>query len=117
VADFRNKRISVFDLSGGWLRNISAPLNNCGDPVFFRPAGLGIDAVGRLYVVDNAFSMLAVLNSAGGLLDTIGLRYELDQCRYWTGDLSLPVDAVADGTLIYVTSNEERLLKVFEVSP
>jgi len=113
VSDYYNRRIRVFDLSGGWLRDIFAPLNDQGDPVFYRPAGLGIDPEGNLYVVDNALSCVAKINSQGDLLETIGYR----DGQYWTGDLSIPVDAAGYGTKIYVTSNGQRQLRVFEVVP
>lgn len=113
VADFMNKRIAVFDLAGNWLRNIVTPLNDAGDPVFFRPSGLGIDPSGNLYVVDNALSCVAIINGNGALIDSIGYR----NGQYWTGELDLPVDAAADGMRIYVTSNRQKLLVIFEVIP
>lgn len=113
VADFMNKRIAVFDLAGNWLRNILPPLNDAGDPVFFRPSGLGMDPSGNLYVVDNALSCVAIINSNGALIDAIGYR----NGQYWTGEIDLPVDAAADGRRIYVTSNRQKLLVIFEVVP
>jgi hypothetical protein len=113
VSDYYNRRIRVYDLNGGWLRDIFAPPNDQGDPVFYRPAGLGIDPEGNLYVVDNALSCVAKINSQGDLLETIGYR----DGQYWTGELSIPVDAVGFGTKIYVTSNGQRQLRVFEVVP
>jgi DNA-binding beta-propeller fold protein YncE len=113
VSDYHNRRIRVYDLSGSWLRDIFAPDNDQGDPVFYRPAGLGIDPEGNLYVVDNALSCVAKINSQGDLLETIGYR----DGQYWTGELSVPVDAAAYGTKIYVTSNGQRQLRVFEVVP
>jgi DNA-binding beta-propeller fold protein YncE len=113
VSDFFNKRIRVFGLGGGWLRDIEAPPNDQGDPVFYRPIGLGIDPEGNLYVVDNALACVAKISSQGVLLDTIGYR----DGEYWTGELAAPVDAAAYGTKIYVTSNGQRQLRVFEVVP
>lgn len=123
VTDFNNKRIRVYDLSGSWLRDIYAPLNDPddiyapfndqGDPVFWKPAGIGIDSEGNLYVVDNALSSVAKINSQGDLLQTIGYS----EGQYWTGELSIPVDAAAYGTKIYVTSNGQRELRIFEVTP
>jgi DNA-binding beta-propeller fold protein YncE len=113
VADFWNGRIAVFDLAGVWLRNILPPPNDSGDPIFFRAAGLGTDPAGNLYVVDNALSCVAIIDGEGALIDAIGYR----DGKYWTGDLAVPVDAAADGERIYVTSNRQRLLVVFEVIP
>ncbi len=113
VTDFMNQRIVIFDIEGRWIGNISPPLNDIGDPVFYRPAGLGIDPTGNLYVVDNALSCVAIIDRWGALVETIGYR----DGQYWTGDLVLPIDAAADGERIYVTSNRQQLLKVFEVVP
>ena len=103
VSDFNNRRIRVYDLNGGWLRDIFAPLNDQGDPVFWKPAGIGIDSEGNLYVVDNALSCVAKISSQGELLDIIGYS----EGQYWTGELSVPIDATAFGTKIYITSNNQ----------
>jgi DNA-binding beta-propeller fold protein YncE len=113
VSDFGNERLSVFDLDGAPLPPIPAPRNDRGDPVFFRPAGLGIDPDGNLYVVDNGLSCVAILDPYGALLDVIGYAGG----EYWTGELELPLDAATDGERIYVTSNRQRQLVVFEVTP
>jgi len=112
VSDFNARRVVVFTLSGAWVRNIEAPPNDQGDPIFFRPAGLGITPTGNLLVVDNALGAVAVITPAGALLSSIGYR----EGRYWTGDLSLPIDAVSDGKRIYVTSNQTGRVGVFEVA-
>jgi sugar lactone lactonase YvrE len=114
VADFFNERIAVFDLSGTWLRNLSAPANDSGDPIFQRPAGLGIDPEGRLYVVDGALSCVVVMDAASTLIDVFGYR---SGSGYWTGEMMVPIDAVSDGTRVYVTSSKEGRVNVFEVSP
>jgi sugar lactone lactonase YvrE len=113
VTDYNNRRIRVYDLEGGWLRDISAPLNDSGDPLFYRPAGLGIDQEGNLYVVDNSLSCVAKISNLGIRLDTIGYT----NGEYWTGELSVPVDAAVYGAKIFVTSNKQRQLRVFEVLP
>jgi DNA-binding beta-propeller fold protein YncE len=110
ITDFWNERIVVFDLAGGFVRNITAPLNSAADPSFMRPSGLGIDPVGNLYVVDNALSAVVIMDNAGTLIDIIGYA----NGKYWNGVLSLPTDAAADGQRIYVTSNQEGAVKVFE---
>jgi len=118
VADFNNRRIVVFSLGGIWLRDISTPPNDMGDPIFFRPSGLGIDPAGNLYVVDNALSCVAVIDSQGLLLDTIGyMASPPDGQYYWTGELTVPIDAASDGQKIYVTSNKDRQIRIFEVIP
>lgn len=118
VADFNNRRIVVFSLDGIWLRDISTPPNDMGDPIFFRPSGLGIDPAGNLYVVDNALSCVAVIDSQGLLLDTIGyVASPPDGEYYWTGELTVPIDAASDGQRIYVTSNKDRQIRIFEVIP
>ncbi len=109
-------RIAVFDLAGVWLRNIDpppAPDLTEPYPIFFRPAGLGMDPAGNLYVVDNALSSVTIIDGGGALIDVIGYR----DGQYWTGELALPVDAAADGGRIYVTSSGKRILVVFEVVP
>ncbi|MFC1837841.1 NHL repeat-containing protein [Thermodesulfobacteriota bacterium] len=113
ITDFHNRRIRVFDLDGGWLRDIFAPLNDQGDPVFWKPAGIGIDSEGNLYIVDNGLSCVAKISSGGELLHTIGYS----DGQYWTGELSIPVDAAVYGTHVYVTSNGQRELRIFEVVP
>jgi DNA-binding beta-propeller fold protein YncE len=110
VTDFWNERIGVFDLAGGFVRNIIAPENDAKAPAFLRPSGLGIDPAGNLYVVDSALSCVVILDNTGALIDIIG--YENGQ--YWTGELSLPTDAAADGQRIYVTSSHDGVVKVFE---
>ena len=110
ITDFWNERIVVFDLSGSWQRNIATPLNDGGDPAYFRPSGLGIDYAGNLYVVDNSLSCVVIIDNLGGLIDIIGYY----SGQYWTGDLELPLDAAADNERIYVTSGQERVIKIFE---
>lgn len=112
VSDFQAQHIVVYNLAGGWLRNLEAPANALGDPIFFRPAGLGIAPSGSLLAVDNALGCVAVLSPAGALIDSIGFR----EGQYWTGDLSLPIDAVSDGLRVYVTSNRAGRVSVFEVA-
>lgn len=113
VSDFNNRRIRVYDLDGGWLRDIIAPLNDQDDPVFWKPAGIGIDSDGNLYVVDNSLSCVAKISRLGELLAIIGYS----DGQYWTGELSIPIDAAAFDTRIYVTSNGHRELRIFEVVP
>jgi DNA-binding beta-propeller fold protein YncE len=113
VADFLNQRIAVFDLGGNWVRNIPPPPNDQGDPVFYRPVGLGLDPNGNLYVVDNALSCVVVMDRSGALLDVFGYQ----NGSYWTGELDIPIDAVSDGMRLYVTSSKHRRVNVFEVSP
>lgn len=123
-------RIVVFDLAGNWLHTILPPGNPHFpeyNPIFFRPAGLGRDPAGNLYVVDNTLSCVVIINPAiidannrGTLIDAIGVRGTMnpehpERGLYLTGELVLPIDAAADGERIYVTSNRQRLLAVFEV--
>lgn len=114
VADFFNERIAVFDLAGTWLRNLAAPNNDAGDPIFYRPSGLGLDTQGRLYVVDGALACVVVMDGAGALIDVFGYR---TGTGYWTGEMMVPVDAASDGTRVYVTSSKDGRVDVFEVSP
>jgi DNA-binding beta-propeller fold protein YncE len=114
VADFFNERIAVFDLAGTWLRNLWAPDNDAGDPIFLRPSGLGLDAQGSLYVVDGALACVVVMDGAGALIDVFGYR---SGSGYWTGEMMVPIDAASDGTRVYVTSSKEGSVNVFEVSP
>lgn len=113
VADFYNVRIRTYDFAGNWVRDIFAPNNDDGAPLFFRPVGLGIDPTGNLYVVDNALSCVVKISNLGLRLDTIGYA----NGEYWTGELSVPIDAAVIGNLIFVTSNKDRKVKVFEVTP
>ncbi len=109
VSDFWNNRIVVFDLAGNWLRNIITPLNDGGGQAYSRPSGLGIDPAGYLSVVDNALSCVAVITNTGTLIDIIGYSNE----QYWFGELVGPLDAAADGQLIYVISGQEHIVKIF----
>jgi sugar lactone lactonase YvrE len=109
VSDFWNRRIVVFDLAGNWLRNIITPLNDGGGQAYSRPSGLGIDPDGNLYVVDNALSCVTVITNWGTLIDIIGYSNE----QYWFGELVGPLDAAADGQLIYVISGQEHIVKIF----
>lgn len=111
VTDFYNVRIRTYDFDGNWVRDIFAPNNDDGDPLFFRPVGLGIDSSGNLYVVDNALSCVVKISNLGIRLDTIGYA----NGEYWTGELSVPVDASVIGTKVYVTSNGSHQLRIFEV--
>lgn len=113
VSDFSGQQLAVFDLGGRLRRAISAPLNSKGDPVFFRPLGLGAGKNGELYVVDNGLSVVAALDHQGKLLQTFGYG----DGNYWTGDLSIPIDAVSDGTQLYVSSNRSRRIHVFALKP
>jgi DNA-binding beta-propeller fold protein YncE len=113
VAEHNNRRISVFDPNGVFLRHVFAPLDDQGNPVWFRISGLGLGPAGSLYVVDSALSSVAILDSDGSLLDQIGYR----DGSYWTGDLKVPIDAATDGDSLYVTSSSDRLVKVFGALP
>jgi DNA-binding beta-propeller fold protein YncE len=113
VADHVNRSISVFDFDGVWLRNLSAPNNDQGDPAFYRIAGLGIDPSGNLYVVDSALSSVSILTPDGALVDIIG--YQLG--TYWTGELNVPIDAAADRGRVYVTSSNDHMVKIFGLAP
>lgn len=113
VAEHNNRRISVFDPNGVWLRWVFAPYDDQGNPVWFRIAGLGLGPAGSLYVVDSALSSVAIVTSDGSLLDQIGYR----QGSYWTGDLKVPIDAATDGSSLYVTSSTDHLVKVFGALP
>jgi DNA-binding beta-propeller fold protein YncE len=113
VTDFYNERIRTYDFDGNWVRDIFAPNNDDGDPLFFRPVGLGIDSTGNLYVVDNALSCVVKISNQGIRLDTIGYA----NGEYWTGELSLPIDVAVTGNRIFVTSNKDQKIKVFEVTP
>ena len=120
VSDFSNRRIVVFDLAGNWLRNIITPNNDEGDPAFLNPSGLGIDPDGNLYVVDHALFCVVIIDNFGTLIDMIGYSHNSNgNGRYWTGELSKPLDAAADGQKVYVTSNSDngKAVKVFERFP
>jgi DNA-binding beta-propeller fold protein YncE len=112
VADHLNRSILVFDLDGVWLRYLSAPNNDQGDPAFYRIAGIGIGPSGNLYVVDSALSSVTVLTPDGALIDIIGYQFG----SYWTGELNVPIDAATDGNQVYVTSSNDHMVKVFEVA-
>jgi DNA-binding beta-propeller fold protein YncE len=113
VSDWRANRISVWDSYGFWLRNIAPPLNDGGEAIFLRPLGLGMDEAGNLYVVDNLLSSVTVMDQEGTLVDVFG--YQLGQ--YHTGELRIPIDAASDGGRVYVTSNVDGRVQVFEVRP
>lgn len=113
VSDWGNRRISVWDVKGNWLRNIVAPPNDHGAAMYLRPAGLGIDDNGNLYVVDNALSCVVVMDQAGLLLDVFGYQ----SSQYHTGELLIPVDAASDGYRVYVTSGVDGRVHVFERTP
>ncbi len=112
VTDFMSEVVAVFDMEGQLVRVIAPPLNDRGDPAFTRPIGLGSGPYGRLYVVDNALSSVAALDREGNLLEVFG--YE--DGSYWTGDLVIPVDAVSDGTRLYVSSNGSDTIEIFDVN-
>jgi len=54
-----------------------------------------------------------VMTQQGRLLDVFGYQHG----RYWTGELKIPVDAVSDGSLVYVTSSAEGHVNVFRMAP
>jgi hypothetical protein len=115
VSAFNQELIVVFDLQGNFLREITAPSNDQGDPAFFRIAGLGINPNGNLHVVDSALSSVTTITPNGALVDIIG--YEAGG-TYGTGELDVPIDAASDGEYIFVTSSRDRLVKVFaEANP
>ena len=115
VADFGDpewdsQRIAVFDLDGAWLRNLYPPDDDQGNPAFYRIAGLGVGPAGNLYVVDSALASVAIITPNGILVDIIGYRLG----SYWNGELEIPIDAATNGKALYVTSSNDRLVKVFE---
>ena len=113
VSDWGNRRISVWDRDGLWLRNIAAPLNDDGEAIFLRPAGLGMDDAGNLYVVDNLLSCVVVMSQWGLLVDVFGYQFG----QYHTGELNIPVDAASDGNRVYVTSSADGRVQVFQMGP
>lgn len=113
ISDFWNQRIAVFDFAGNWLRNIPTPLNDGGEPAYWRPTGLGIGPDGNLYVADPALSCVTIITSQGGLLDIIGYS----NGKYWTGLLSTPRDTASDGQNIYVTAGDNQVVQVLGAGP
>lgn len=113
VSDWGNRRVSVWDRNGNWIRTIPVPPNDGGDAIFLRPAGLGMDGAGNLYVVDNILSCVVVMSQFGVLVDSFGYQFG----RYHTGELQIPLDAASDGNRVYVTSTADGRVKVFEMSP
>lgn len=111
VSDFELRKVFVFDLEGKAVRTIERPRNDKGDPVVTRIIGLGAGPEGRIYLVDNALCAVAAIDRQGVLIETFGYQGG----RYWTGELSIPVDAVSDGKRLYVTSSRTGQVHVFEV--
>lgn len=111
VSDFEARKLFVYDLEGNPSRTIERPLNDKGDPVVTRIIGLGTGPEGRIYLVDNALCAVAAIDRQGVLVETFGYQ----NGRYWTGEVSIPIDAVSDGKRLYVTSNKTGQVHVFEV--
>lgn len=103
----QSARIHVFDLSGNLLAQFTG-ITSAGTRTFERPQGMTFDAGGRLYVVDSYNSEVHVLDSASGT--PLG---KLGGFGSQPGQLTLPLDACAVGTAVYVTDNGNRRISVF----
>jgi hypothetical protein len=51
-----------------------------------------------------------ILDNFGTLIDIIGYS----NGQYWTGEMAFPTDVAADGQRVYVTLNQDGVVKLFE---
>ncbi len=70
VVDVLNARLQSFDLNGGSASAFGKL--GAGPGTFFRPKGVAIDAVGRVYVSDSYLGVVQVFTSEGEFLHAIG---------------------------------------------
>jgi DNA-binding beta-propeller fold protein YncE len=74
-----------------------------------RPAGIGVDSEGHIYVVDTAFSNFQIFTEDGALLLWIGKK------GIGAGEFSLPTGMYIDSQdRIYVTDTFNRRVQVFQ---
>jgi DNA-binding beta-propeller fold protein YncE len=114
VADQGNYRIQIFDLNGNFLRTFGQfPYQAGGDWVFegtfTRIQGLAIDDNDRVYVVDSYQNNVQVLTAEGEFLGFIA-RDDGGQ-QYF----SLPMDVVADGNQLFVSSTANSQVRIFTI--
>ena len=76
---------------------------------FARPAGIGVDSEGHIYVVDTAFSNFQIFDNEGQLLLWIG------NAGKGAGEFSLPTGMYIDSKdRIFVTDTFNRRVQVFQ---
>jgi hypothetical protein len=123
VADQKNFRVQVYDLSGEWQRSITfdgTPGQNCnwrgvceipGMPPFTKVQALATDSFGRLHVLDNFAAAAVILDPAdGNLIGSYG-GYGTT-----TGLLSVPMDVSVSATdMAIVTAGDGDRIEFFTV--
>jgi DNA-binding beta-propeller fold protein YncE len=76
---------------------------------FTRPAGIGVDSEGHIYVVDTAFNNFQIFNDEGRLLLWVG------KAGKGAGEFQSPTGMYVDKEdRIYVTDTFNRRVQVFQ---
>jgi len=108
VADAQHKpAIQIFDATGTYLRGWGE--HSGGPQNVSLPAGIGVDAAGRVFVLDTIRQTIAVFSPEGQYLMRFG------GLGTAPGNLAFPSDLAVDATgRLYVTEGANNRLQVFE---
>lgn len=106
IADTGNRRVQIFDRSGGWLRTLGGEAGAEG--ALDLPADVALDAEGRAWVVDRATARVLAYDAGGKFI------------RAW-GDWGMPTGFFADpggiewrSGLIFVADTANHRVQVFD---
>ena len=106
VAEFLNRRVSVFSSDGTHLRSFGREGNNNGE--FRYPRGIAFDSHGNIVVTDSANNRVQVFDRNGNFLCKFGEQGSLDhQLQYPEG---LSINGNDD---IIVADKGNKLIKIF----
>ncbi len=110
VADTLNHRVQVFTFvpATGVLtheRTIGGPSAGSGNGQFNKPAGVAIDALGRIIVADTANHRVQIFNAAGGFITKFGTLGSAN------GQMSQPagVCVFPNGTILLADTGNQRV--------
>ena len=108
VTDQNNYRFQVFDLEGDSLRHWGAEGNGLyTDGAFFRPFGMDVDGLGRIWSLDVLTDLVQVYDSAGAFLFSASLN---------TPEIRGGIDIALDGEVLYVSSPSTNCVYVYGVT-
>jgi len=104
VVDAASIKVKVYNLSGGWKRDLSVGGTTFKAGAVLRPDGIASDAQ-RLYIADAYHSVIAVYTKTGSFLGYIG-GYGSEQGRF-----RIPADVALDsaGKLFVADMNNQRV--------
>ena len=108
VVDSFNFRVQIFDHDGNFIKKFGKLGDASG--YFSRPAGIGVDSDGNIYVVDTSISIISRY-----LMNRENYCSGLGQSGRRTGEFALPSGMFIDkDDKIYVSDTYNKRVQVFQ---